>query len=383
MNKENVLILGSSHIASRVKLLVTQKGFKVTHLIDLNPNSDSSIINETKKKMDELEVNSFSITYVLFEKDEDNLEIIISMMALYPDIPMATSLFNENLRPHLENAYKKLIILNPAKLAAPFFVEALDKTFKISRKSKLKTVPTKSRKTAKNSFLLLLIGFFSIIIFSCVVFFHFSDNLSWLDSLYFVVVTVATVGYGDINLLNSNSTSKVVGIGLILSSTIFIWLIFSLLIDGIIKKRTQKLLGRKKYNYKEHIILCGLGRLGYYIAEELQKSGEKLVIIETNQESPSIEYFRNQKIDVYIGDARQPDVLSDVGIDNCRALVSVINDDFTNLEIGLNARYFKPDLRLVLRIFDETMADIIKQKFDIHLTKSMSYIAAEKFSSLI
>ena len=86
---------------------------------------------------------------------------------------------------------------------------------------------------------------------------------------------------------------------------------------------------------------------------------------------------------MYIGNARQPNVLSDVGIENCRALVSVINDDFTNLEIGLNARYFKPDLILVLRIFDETMADIIKQKFDIHLTKSMSYIAAEKFSSLI
>lgn len=88
-------------------------------------------------------------------------------------------------------------------------------------------------------------------------------------------------------------------------------------------------------------------------------------------------------MDVYIGNARNPHVLQNAGAENCRALISVINNDFANLEIGLNARHFQYGIRLVLRIFDETMADIIKEKFDIHLTKSMSNIAAKKFASLI
>ena len=130
-------------------------------------------------------------------------------------------------------------------------------------------------------------------------------------------------------------------------------------------------------------MLCGLGRLGYFIADELQKNGEKVVIIESNQESPNLEYFRSQNIDIYIGNARQPFVLQNVGVAHCRALISVVDDDYANLEIALNARYFQKDILLVLRVFDQSMAAVIKDKFDIHLTQSMSYIAAEKFASLV
>ncbi len=385
MNSRTILILGSGHLASRTKILLTQKGYTVTHLPNLFsnvPSDDSSTINETDKIFRTMDMKSFSMTYVLFEKDEDNLEVVIAMMALYSSIPIATSLFNENIRPHLEKANKKLIILNPAKLAAPLFVKALDNPIKRNLKRGTKSVRIMSNKSS-NSFLIFLISFFSLIVSSAVVYFHVSEQLSWLDALYFVVVTISTVGYGDINLQNSSALSKIIGIVLILCSSIFTWLIFSLLIDRIVKKRAQRSLGRKKYTYKDHVILCGLGRLGYYIADELQKTGERIVVIESNQESVSIEYFRNLGIDVYIGNARQPNVLQDAGAEQCRALISVINDDYANLEIGLNARYFQPDLRLVLRIFDESMADVIKEKFDIHLTKSVSFIAAEKFASLV
>ena len=386
MNNRAVLILGSGHLANRTKLLVTQKGFAVTHLPNLFsnlPSADSSTINETNILFQNMDMNSFTMTYVLFEKDEDNLEIVIAMMALYSSIPITTSLFNENIIPHLEKANTKLIILNPARLAAPLFVKALDTSIKRNQKSGTKPALIKQVKNSSSSFLKILILVFVLIIFSAVAYFHFNEPLTWLDATYFVVVTISTVGYGDINLQHSSALSKIIGILLIFCSSIFIWLIFSLLIDRIIKRRAYRSLGRKQYKYKNHIILCGLGRLGYFIAAELQKKGERIVIIESNQDSANIEYFRNLNIDIYIGNARQPHVLQDVGAENCHALISVINDDYTNLEIGLNARYFQSDIRLVLRIFDESMAAVIKEKFDIHLTKSMSFIAAEKFASLL
>lgn len=386
MSNGTVLILGSGHLANRTKLLVTKMDYVVTHLTNLFsklPSEDSSTINETEKAFLNLDMKSFKMTYVLFEKDEDNLEIVIAMTALFLNIPITTSLFNENIKPHLEKANSKLIILNPAKIAAPFFVKELDSSIKLDKKSGVKIATLQLRKNSSDSFLTKLISFFALTIFCAAVYFHFKEHLSWIDAFYFVVVTISTVGYGDFNLQNSTTISKLIGILLILCSSLFTWLIFSLVIDRILKKKAQYSLGRKKYNYKNHIILCGLGRLGYFIAEELQRKGEKIVIIESSEESASIEYFRNLKVDVYNGNARQPYVLQNAGAENCRALISVIDNDFVNLEIGLNARYFQPNLRLVLRIFDESMAEVIKEKFNIHLTKSMSFIAAEKFASIL
>ena len=386
MQETKVLIIGTGHLAGRTKNHINGKGFAVsliTEMASIVKGADTTTLMQAKQALNGLDMRSFKMTFVLFEKDEDNLEWVIALMALFPGLPVATSLFNENLRPHLERASPGLRIINPAKIAAPFFVEDVDS--QNTKRASLHTKPEKEKpeKSPADKLLMLLLITFSTVALGAATYFHYFENLSWIDALYFVVVTITTVGYGDINLLHASVLSKIIGILLILCSGVFIWLIFSLLIDRIIKRRGQRMLGRKKYQYKNHIILCGLGRLGYFIAEELRKKGEKIVIIETNEESASTRYFRGIHIDVYNGNARHPHVLQDAGAEHCRALISVINDDAINLEIGLNARHFQPGIRLVLRIFDESMAEVIKEKFDIHLTKSMSFICAEKLAALL
>ena len=156
-------------------------------------------------------------------------------------------------------------------------------------------------------------------------------------------------------------------------------MIFSLTIDRIIKKRVQLALGRRKYTLEHHVVLCGLGRLGYFIAEALLERGEKLLIIEQSEQTAAVEHFRRRGAAVYIGDARALGVLQDVAIAEAKALFAVISNDYVNLEIGLNARSLKPDLRLVLRVFDHSMAEMIKENLDIHLTFSMSAIVDQQF----
>ncbi|MCW3110844.1 MAG: hypothetical protein JWQ09_5350 [Segetibacter sp.] len=190
---------------------------------------------------------------------------------------------------------------------------------------------------------------------------------------------MSTVGYGDINLMHSAALSKIFAVILILASMLFIWMIFSLTIDYLVKKRIQLSLGRKKYNIKDHIIVCGLGRLGYFIVEELLIRKEKVIVIEKNEGSPHLSYFRSLGADIYIGDATLLRVLHDVNIGQARALFSVINSDSNNLEIGLNVRSIQPNIRLILRIYDEMMAQKIKEHLDIHLTLSASAIADGKF----
>ncbi len=319
------------------------------------------------------------MVYLIDIQDEINLQLIIALISLHRDIPITAALFNENLTPHLQNTHDKLTILNPAKIAAPSFVEALYKP--IDRQ--VIQVPAGGRQqiTEKNNDFLIekLVVAFMVLLLGAVVFFRFSENLSWINALYFVIVTVATVGYGDINLLQSSTTSKVFVVLLILASTVFIWMIFSLTIDRLLKKRIQRALGRKRHTITNHVIVCGLGKLGYFIVEELLRRKEKVIIIEQIENSRHIDYFRNLGAEVYIGDARITKVLTDVNTSKARALISVINNDSINLEIGLNARSLQPDMRLILRIFDEQIAQKIKEYLNIHLTLSASAIADEKF----
>lgn len=392
MKKKTILVFGAGHLAYRLKIKLTANNYQVVYatIDEINgtfstgPFGQSvSLFENLQQYIDKIPVDSIGMVYLLDEKDEVNLQLIIAFISLYPQISIAASLFNENLTPHLQAKHNNVTIFNPAKIAAPHFVAALFQPLerKIETKAVHNSVKIKSKQkdTLVQKLLLSFIGLLMV----AVLFFHFYEKLSWVDAVYFVIVTVATVGYGDINLVNSSAISKMFAVILILSSTFFIWMIFSFTIDRILKKRILLALGRKKYHFTDHIILCGLGRLGYFIAEELLQKNEQLIIIEQNEDGRYLDYFRQLGAEVYIGDGRLSKVLDDVNVSQARAIISVISNDSVNLEIGLNSRSLQPGIRLILRIFDEQMAKKIKEYLNIHLTLSASDIADEKFYEIL
>ena len=251
MKKKTILVFGSGHLAYRLKIKLAAGNYQVVHapIDEINGASQSvSLLENLQQYIEKIPVDSIEMFYLLDEKDEVNLQLIIALISLYPDISIAASLFNENLIPHLQAAHSNVTIFNPAKIAAPHFVAALYQPLE----RKIETIAVKSTvkiKTKQKDSLVknLLISFTGLLIIA-VCFFHFYEKLSWVDAVYFVVVTVATVGYGDINLANSSPVSKMFAVMLILSSTFFIWMIFSFTIDRILKKRIMLALGRKKQN---------------------------------------------------------------------------------------------------------------------------------------
>ena len=349
----------------------------------LPSSEDESAFEALVRTLHALHVPSLDAVFVVDDSDERNLEVLIALLSSDERLRIVASLFNEQVAPHLRASHGNVHILNPARIAAPAFIAALDTPLHRT----LRYVPaaiTVDRPVATRDDLMraLLVGFFTLVA-GTTTYFHAAEKLPWLDALYFVVVSVTTVGYGDISLLRASMTSKLVGIALLLGSTAFIWMIFSLTIDRIVRRRAQLALGRKRYSQEGHVILCGLGRLGTFVAEGLLARGERLVIVENDESSASAQYFRSRGADVYIGDARLPRVLADVGVRRAKALYSLIDSDFANLQVGLNARSFTPGLRLVLRVFDGAMSQRVKDELDIHLTMSMSAIADEAFVSLL
>jgi voltage-gated potassium channel Kch len=387
MNKKLVLIFGSGHLAYRLKKMLPTEGYTVRHstIANIQAISESdSLLENMELYLEQIDLSSVAMAYLLDDIDEHNLQLIIALISFHKTIPITASLFNENLIPHLEVEHPNVTILNPAKIAAPVFVDAVYQHLENENQpSKVNIAPNLIERKSDYALIKKLVLSFLILIGVAVTYFHYSQNLSWIDALYFVVVTITTVGYGDINLLTASTLSKIVGILLMLSSTIFIWMIFSLTIDRFLRIRIQLELGRKKYKYKNHIVVCGLGRLGYFIIEELVKRKEKVIIIEKEEHAKYINYCRNLGVEVYIGDARLQQVLNDVNVKEAKALMSVVSNDSINLEIGLNARTVQSDIKLILRIFDEKMTHKINEYLNIHLTFSASEIADNIFYNVL
>lgn len=382
MTEQRVVVIGSGNLARRIQTLARSRGMHVVHLshraarAEEHAGSEFGAIGEA---LDDLDLSDVRAVFVVDDHDERNLEVLVALLSAGRTFTIVASLFNEHVAPHLRAAHPNIHVLNPARIAAPAFIAALDAPLTHA----LRYIPSRMEEDAvpvsRDRFMRNLVLGFVVLLIGAISYFHAAEHLAWIDALYFVVVSVTTVGYGDVSLLHASTLSKMVGILLLLASTVFIWMIFSLTIDRIIKQRVQLALGRRRYEHRGHVILCGLGRLGQFVAEGLVERGEQVVIIERREDASSVHHLRSLGADVYIGDARVPRVLADVGVRRAKALYSLVDDDYANLEIGLNARSFAPDLRLILRMFDEAMSSRIKEHLDIHLTMSMTAIADERF----
>jgi len=133
--------------------------------------------------------------------------------------------------------------------------------------------------------------------------------------------------------------------------------------------------------YDNHIILCGLGRLGYSILMELAKTGKDVVAVDLCEEAFGVSVARRMNIPVIIADARNEQVLVELGIHKAQAVIAATDNDLANLEIALDARNLRPGMRVVVRMFDQQIAQKIAKGFDIKLIFSTAAIAAPSFAA--
>lgn len=133
--------------------------------------------------------------------------------------------------------------------------------------------------------------------------------------------------------------------------------------------------------YRDHIVVCGLGKVGYRVAKELLRLGEDVVGIERDAEGPFLEEIRQMNVPVLLGDARQREMLEKARVREASAIVVCTEDDLTNLDIALDARELDPGIKVVLRMFDAQLAEKVQRGFGIHTAFSTSALAAPIFAA--
>lgn len=115
--------------------------------------------------------------------------------------------------------------------------------------------------------------------------------------------------------------------------------------------------------YRNHIVVAGVGRVGYRIINELRQLGELVVGIEREPDKLLARELQDSGVPIICGEARLKTTLREANIQTASAIICATNDDLANLDIALTARELNPALRVVLRIFDDTLAQKFSSEF--------------------
>ena len=195
-------------------------------------------------------------------------------------------------------------------------------------------------------FLLIL-----LLVFGSVGYKYISENeYTWIEALYMTVITVTTVGFGEVH--HSDDTVKLFTIVLIVTSISIYAYVVSVISEYIAQGRFFEQLKRRKMQKKiiqlsNHIIVCGYGRNGKQAVERLKSYNKKCVIVETDD--AIIETLENFGYKYVKGNATDDATLEEANIREASHLITTLPSDADNLFVVLTARQLNPKIKIISR----------------------------------
>jgi voltage-gated potassium channel len=132
--------------------------------------------------------------------------------------------------------------------------------------------------------------------------------------------------------------------------------------------------------FSHHTVLVGLGHLGYRVASKLYEMGESVVAIELNPSADLFISVQKMGIPVLQADGTSPAALEAAGVSRAKTIILCAQNDSANLQIALKARSYNPEIKVVIRIFDEDFAHALHDQFG-YTALSATEMAAPVFAA--
>jgi Trk K+ transport system NAD-binding subunit len=211
-----------------------------------------------------------------------------------------------------------------------------------------------------------------------VIVFAIALRLSIADAIYFVITTATTTGYGDISLKDSPDWLKLFGNVIMVSGGALFGVLFSYLSAITTTERLEERMGRQASRMRGHVVVAGLGNVGYRMVRQLADMGWNVAAIELAENARFVEALREQ-VPVLVGDARLPENLERAGVDQAAAFIACTNDDLANIQACLHARRLNSSIRTVARMYEDPLAERLTTAFQIDEALSASQVAAGAF----
>jgi voltage-gated potassium channel len=174
---------------------------------------------------------------------------------------------------------------------------------------------------------------------------------SLTNALYMVVLTVYSVGYGEVEPVNTPAL-RAITVALIVAGCTGMMLLAGSLFQLITASQLQQVFGSRRMQkdidkLSNHVVVCGFGRIGQMLCQELKAAGGVFLVIDHSDER--IAAARKAGHFFIHGDATDEDVMRQAGVTRARALATVLPEDAANVFITLSARSLKEDLTIIAR----------------------------------
>lgn len=154
-----------------------------------------------------------------------------------------------------------------------------------------------------------------------------------------------------------------------------------LLTNFLFSEQLKRILERKHVKMENHIILCGLGNVGFKVLEELEKLNQNVVIIDWGDNKDLISRAQKKGYTILKENLKDDHTLELANISKAKSIIISTSNDLLNMEVALSAREKRPDIRIVLRMFDQHLAQKIRDAFHIRTAFSTSLLAAPVFAA--
>ncbi len=216
---------------------------------------------------------------------------------------------------------------------------------------------TKLFQTKLYTAMFLLILVFLIGIFG----FRYFSDYTWIDAIYMTVITITTVGFGEVQPLDP--FDKVFTSILILSSIFIVGYAISVITEYLLSKNNignlkQKRMEKKIAKLKNHIIVCGYGRNGKQAAHKLHAYKKPFVVVEKDEDT--VERYANDEYLFVLGNANEDEILKKAGVERASTMICALPSDADNLFIVLSARQINKELQIISRASEETTLKKLK-----------------------